>query len=228
MNGIENITARIGDDSKAELAKILADAQAEMDTIKAEATAAAQKETEEILARGKIQAAERKSRLISGAHMEERKLELGLKQEMLTKSFDLALEKLCTRSQGDYAELLASFALAAMTTGEEVLIFSAKDKDSVGPQVIAKVNEAIAKGKAPELPDSLADSKAGPLLEKLVQKATELFTATNLTIADETREMPSGFIMMDGDVEINCGFDTLVRLQRNHLELEVADLLFGN
>lgn len=228
MNGIENITARIGEDSKAELAKISADTQSQLDVIASEAKAAAQKETDEILARGKVQATERKARLISSAQMEERKMELAVKQEMLSLAFDGALEKLCSRSQSDYVELLATFALAAMTTGEEKLIFSAKDKDAVGAQVIAKVNEAVAKGKTPDLPDSIADSKAGAILEKLVKKAAAFMSGTSLTLADETREMPAGFIMLDGDVEINCAFDTLVRLQKNNLELEVSNVMFDN
>jgi V/A-type H+-transporting ATPase subunit E len=32
--------------------------------------------------------------------------------------------------------------------------------------------------------------------------------------------------MVDGDVEINCAFETLVRLQREKLEKEVAKVLF--
>jgi V/A-type H+-transporting ATPase subunit E len=32
--------------------------------------------------------------------------------------------------------------------------------------------------------------------------------------------------MVDGDVEINCTFETLVRLQRETLERDVAKVLF--
>lgn len=48
-----------------------------------------------------------------------------------------------------------------------------------------------------------------------------------LTLAEETRPMQGGFILSDGDVEVNCTFDTLVRLQRGTLSTQVADVLFG-
>lgn len=49
----------------------------------------------------------------------------------------------------------------------------------------------------------------------------------HLTLSETTREIRGGFIMADGDVEINCAFETLVRLQREKMELTVAKALFG-
>ena len=48
-----------------------------------------------------------------------------------------------------------------------------------------------------------------------------------LTLSQETRPMQGGFILSDGVVEVNCTFETLVRLQRNTLSTQVADVLFG-
>lgn len=47
-----------------------------------------------------------------------------------------------------------------------------------------------------------------------------------LTLAQETRPMRGGFILSDGAVEVNCTFETLVRLQRGTLSTQVADVLF--
>ena len=47
-----------------------------------------------------------------------------------------------------------------------------------------------------------------------------------LTLAEETRPMDGGFILSDGAVEVNCTFDTLIRLQRGALAGEVAKVLF--
>ena len=38
--------------------------------------------------------------------------------------------------------------------------------------------------------------------------------------------MRGGFVMVDEDVEVNCTFETLVRLEREKLEREVANVLF--
>ena len=48
-----------------------------------------------------------------------------------------------------------------------------------------------------------------------------------LTLSEETRPIRGGFVMVDGDVEINCAFETLIQLQREKLEREVARVLFG-
>lgn len=47
-----------------------------------------------------------------------------------------------------------------------------------------------------------------------------------LTLSDRTRAMKGGFILVDGNVEVNCSFETLLRLQREELAGEVAALLF--
>jgi len=48
-----------------------------------------------------------------------------------------------------------------------------------------------------------------------------------LTLSEETRPIRGGFILRDGNVEINCTFDTLVRLQRSETAGTVAKILFG-
>jgi V/A-type H+-transporting ATPase subunit E len=47
-----------------------------------------------------------------------------------------------------------------------------------------------------------------------------------LTLSEQTRPMRGGFILSDGDVEVNCAFETLVRLQRGEISGEVAKALF--
>ena len=47
-----------------------------------------------------------------------------------------------------------------------------------------------------------------------------------LTLSEETRPMKGGFVLVDDDVEVNCAFETLVRLQREKLERDVARVLF--
>lgn len=48
----------------------------------------------------------------------------------------------------------------------------------------------------------------------------------SLTLSEQTRPMRGGFILSDGDVEVNCAFETLVRLQRGEISGEVAKALF--
>ena len=48
----------------------------------------------------------------------------------------------------------------------------------------------------------------------------------SMTLAEETRPMSGGFILSDGAVEVNCSFETLVRLQKAELTGKVTGVLF--
>ena len=159
--------------------------------------------------------------------MERRKLELAAKQEVLGEAFSLALEKLCTLPEKEYIALLTKLALEASTSGKEQLIFSQKDRNTVGKQVVMAANDALIKERAPGLPEEVTKSRMGTLMDKLIHNTTAIVTGAGLTLSEETRDIKGGFIMVDGDVEINCAFETLVRLQREQMEKTVADALFA-
>lgn len=228
MEGIEKITAKIAQDAQADIQRLTAETQEQAGQLRAKAQAQAEQESKTILAQGQKAAGERLERLTSAAQMERRKLELAAKQEVLGEAFDLALEKLCALPDGAYIELLTKLALEASSTGKEQLIFSQKDRARVGKQVVVAANDALVKGVAPDLPGSITDTKVGAFLGKVVSSTAAMVTGTGLlTLSEETRPIKGGFIMVDGDVEINCAFETLVRLQREKLEKQVAEVLFN-
>lgn len=227
MEGIEKITAKIVQDAQAEIARMNQETDEKVRSIGEAAQAQADKETADALARGQRAAQERLERLKSAAKMEQRKLELAARQEMLAQAFELALEKLCSLPEEEYVQLLTRLVLEASTTGKEQLVFSPQDRARVGKQVVVAANEAMVKQVAPELPDAISDTKVGAFLGKVVNSTTAMVTGTGmLTLSEETRPMKGGFVLVDGDVEVNCSFETLVRLQREKLEKEVDQVLF--
>lgn len=228
MEGIEKITAKIVQDAQAEIARMNQETDEKVRSIAEAAQAQADKETADTLARGQRAAQERLERLKSAAKMEQRKLELAARQEMLAQAFDLALEKLCSLPEEAYVQLLTRLVLEASTTGKEQLVFSPQDRARVGKQVVVAANEAMVKQVAPELPDAITDTKVGAFLGKVVNSTTAMVTGTGmLTLSEETRPMKGGFVLVDGDVEVNCAFETLVRLQREKLEKDVDQVLFS-
>ena len=227
MEGIEKITAKIAQDAQADISRMMAETEEKVRSILDTAASQAKQEAGEIVERGRNAAKERLERLSSASQMERRKLELAAKQEVLGEAFDLALEKLCTLPEKEYIDLLTKLALEASASGREKLIFSRKDRNKVGKQVVMAANEALVKERAPGLPEEVTKSKVGALVGKLVHNTTAAVTGAGmLTLAEETREIKGGFIMVDGDVEINCAFETLVRLQREKMEKKVAGALF--
>lgn len=198
MEGIEKITARIIEDAEREIAAMQQETEEEVNTLLAQAQTEAEQESMELLIRGRRAAEERRERLSSSADMECRKLELVAKQELLQQSFDAALEELCALPQERYVTLLSALAVEASSSGRERMILSARDADRLGEDIVKAANAAL--------------QKAGRRGE--------------LTLSQETRPIPGGFILAEGDVELNCAFDTLIQLQREKLEKEVAAILF--
>ena len=194
MNGIEKITARIAEDSKAENDALLAQARAQAAEITAKYQAEAKAAADEILEHGRKSAEARARHLDSTAQMECRKAVLAAKQDVIEEAFQAAHKKLLDLPQAEYVAFLAGLAAKASVSGKEKLIFSADDRAQVGKDVVAAANKKLAAG--------------------------------GLTLAEETRPMDGGFILSDGAVEVNCTFDTLIRLQRGALAGEVAKALF--
>ncbi|MCI8916619.1 MAG: hypothetical protein HFF26_08140, partial [Oscillospiraceae bacterium] len=218
MNGIEKITARIEEDGRAENEALLAQARADAADIAAKYQAQAQAAADEILAQGRRDAQERERHLDSMAQMECRKAVLAAKQDVIEEAFQAAHKKLLELPTEQYVSFLADLAVKASVTGREKLIFSPSHRAQVGKAVVTAANKKLAEAVAPKLPDEITDSKAGALLDKVVTGASAVLSGTAmLTLAEETRPMDGGFILSDGAVEVNCTFDTLIRLQRGAL-----------
>ena len=228
MNGIEKITQMIQSEAQTEIDGVLSAAREEAARITARYEAQAQAETTELTAKNEKAAAEREERLVSVAQMEARKVTLAAKQEMVEKAYVLALEKLCALPDDQYTEILAALLVKASSTGREEVILSPEDRKRVGKAAVAKANEILAKAAAPELPKELTESKVGAVINKVAANVSPIAKGTAmLTLSEETRPMRGGFILKDQKVEVNCTFDTLVRLQKAETAGAVAKKLFA-
>lgn len=227
MNGIEKITARIEQDAGAEIAAILKEAEDKAAAVRAQYEAQAKAEAAEAAENCKKAAVERLQRLEGAAEMESKKLVLAAKQECIESAFAAAQKKLCSLSEAEYVELLAKLAVRSAKTGREEVIFSRRDREAVGAKVVARANAMLAKAAAPEMPSELKESKAGNILSKVVTGASALIQGTAmLTLSQETREMEGGLTLKDGRVEVNCAFETQLRMLRETMAADVARTLF--
>ena len=193
MNGIEKITQRIESDAQAEIDCTLADAREKAADITDTYRKQAEAEARELRAKNEKAAAEREERLVSSAQMEARKVQLAAKQEMVERTYALALDKLCAMPEEQYVTVLADLLVQASSNGKEEAVFSAKDRERVGEKAVAKANALSGK---------------------------------QLRLSEETQPIRGGFILKDKNVEVNCTFETLVRLQRRELDSQVAKVLF--
>ena len=105
-------------------------------------------------------------------------------------------------------------------------MFSSQDRERIGKAAVARANEMLAAAAAPDLPS--ASGKVGEILGKVVAGVSAIAQGTAmLSLSEETRPMRGGFILKDQNVEVNCTFETLVRLQRAETAGAVAKKLFG-
>lgn len=230
MNGIEKITARIKKDAGAEAEAIRREGEERAASIRAGYKAQAEENAKAAAQAGKEAAKRQEERLVSAAQMDAKKLLLAAKQACIDEAFDKAQSKLLALPDGEYAELLAKMAVKAAKTGREEILLSAKDRDRVGAQVVAKANAMLAEAVKPEAAGKAAKAggKAGEILSKVVTGANALLQGTAmLTLSQETRDMAGGLTLRDGNVEVNCAFETQLRVLREEMAAEVAGILFS-
>ncbi|MGI5859896.1 MAG: V-type ATP synthase subunit E family protein, partial [Tepidanaerobacteraceae bacterium] len=94
--------------------------------------------------------------------------------------------------------LIADMLIKSAITGNEEVVISEHDKNRITQDFLAKVNK------------TLNDSgKQG-----------------NLKISKTPGRMIGGFILKSEDLEVNNTFDSLINMEREELETEIAKILF--
>ena len=228
MNGIEKITARIQQDAGGEIAQIRQEAETQAAQIRSQYEAQARAEAEKAAEAGRLAAQQQLERLEGAAEMEGKQRRLAAKQACIDRAFAQAKEKLLSLPEAEYVELLAKLAARSAVTGREQVVLNRRDREAVGQKVVARANQLLAQAVAPDLPEELKASKAGGILTKVVTGASALLQGTAmLSLAPDTAEIQGGLILRDGQVEVNCAFETQLRLLRESLAGQVAQTLFG-
>lgn len=227
MDGIEKIIGRIASDAEREAEQILNDARAQAEKISQEYQTRAHQQAQRILEQGNRQAAAAEERMVSAAKLEARKAQLAVKQELVEKAFQRALELLDELPEATYTELLACLAAQAAATGQEEVLLSPRDRERCGKQVVQRANQILNQEGAPKLPDEMADSKVGAWVEKVVAGAHAILKGNGmLSLSEKTRPIAGGVILKAGNMEANASFEVLLQLKRDEIAAEVAAILF--
>lgn len=186
------------------IARITADAQQELDALNAQT----QEKVQEISAQYQAKAAQEREEILSrGRKAAEERLErLSSAAKMEKRKMELAAKQEIL-SEAFHRALESLCSLPEQEYIELLTRLALKASISGKEQLIFSQKDRARVGKQVVL--AVNEAKAG-----------------QLTLSEETRPIQGGFIMVDGDVETNCAFDTLVRLQQEKLEREVAGVLF--
>ena len=91
-------------------------------------------------------------------------------------------------------------------------------------EVLASLlNEAVPQGKG----EVLFSAQDRETVGRAAVDAANAQNGGQLTLSDETAGIPGGFILRNGSIEVNCAYDTLIRLQKTETAGQVARQLFG-
>ena len=199
MKGIEKITGRILDEAKADADAVIAEAEAKAAEILAEYEEQAKRIYDEKIEAGKVDAAAAADRKSRAAILQSRKDILATKQRLIDQAYSNARRAILGMPEEEYIAFLADKAAAASVSGKEAVSLNAADRERVGSRVVSEVNRKLAeRGKTAEI-----------------------------SLSEETADIPGGLFLKEKDISVNCSVDTLISICREEMDSKVAKVLFG-
>ena len=198
MSNLNNITSKIIKDAEEKRDEILNAAQVESDSIIAKETKKAKNLEVELVEKAKIEAKARENRVISNDRLKVRNNELKAKQDMISKVFEKAVERLNSLSTLEYKEYILRALDSLDLEGTEILIINKKDEDVINNKFLLDLNNKL-----------IGLGKKGKI---------SILTNGNFN---------RGFILDRNGIQINNTFESLVKSLRSELELEVTKVLFN-
>lgn len=165
MKGTEKIIAHIQADAKAQADAILAQTELQCAEIRKSYEEKAKERYGEKIRQGVKTCQDNIDSVERINQMEARKALLALKQDMVSQSFDLAVQMLTRLPQDKYIELLAKLAARSSVTGDEEIVLNARDREQVGQAVADRANALVSGGKL-SLSASTGDFAGGLILRR--------------------------------------------------------------
>jgi V/A-type H+-transporting ATPase subunit E len=197
MAGLDKIIKHIEDDAAAVALAILTDAQSKAEEIVSAAKEQAQKKCEEIQKKTEADVDMTLNKAESAALLQERKLILNAKQELINEVIEHAKTSLTHLPEEDYFSIIKKMIKKYALPKKGEIIFSHADKNRLPANLEA------------ELSSILSDIQGAELL-----------------ISNETRKLDGGFILVYGDIEENCSFEALFMAAKESLQDKVYKFLF--
>lgn len=196
MTGLEKIIEKIEQKSAARCEEILAEARALATDIEAKAAAQAETMLADARAKAALDAEDRLRMAESGAEQKARQIILAARIEAVNETLDAAAEALNAMPAREYFDALISLAVANAAAGQGQLRLSSRDIARLPADFEQRLNEALAANGA------------------------------SVSVGTEPAPIENGFILIYGDIEINCSFEALLEAYRDELKETVCNIIF--
>lgn len=198
MTGLEKIIGHIEENSVASVREIISAAKEKADGIALDAQTEVEKTTAEITEKTRQEAQDTISRAKSYATLQEKKLILTAKQQLISDTIDKAKQQLISLSDKEYFEIILSM----------IKRYSINQSGEI----------AFSKSDLARLPQDFDNTISTALSDKENAK---------LAISKDAVEIDGGFVLIYGEVEENCSFSSLFLAERESLQDKVSALLFS-
>lgn len=198
MTGLDKILKHIEEDAAASVQAILDKAKEEADGIMAAGREEGQRRCEDIRKQSELEIKSIKSRGHSAVLLQEKKLILEAKQQIISDIIQKAQDLFLNQSDEEYFNTIKKMIIKYALPQEGTILFSKKDYNRLPEQFENKINV------------NLMDTIGG-----------------TLTISEETIDINGGFILKYGNIEENCSFDALFFAAKENLQDKVREVLFN-
>ncbi|MBA1334079.1 MAG: hypothetical protein HPY66_1563 [Firmicutes bacterium] len=160
-----------------------------------------------------VEEAARKAQILKKARIEKAEVEAEEAARRMLSMAELEMKKDDLRAKQDLIDLAFSKAL------EKLKGYSKADYRKI---MVSMLKNAGLSGEE-EVVVAPRDREmfASGLLEEINNEL-----GFNLQLSKDTRNIEGGFIVRSHGVEINNSFETLLRMERERIETEIADILF--
>jgi len=194
---IEDIIKKIESDSEEKANNLKADAEAVAKGILEQAREEAKEKRCVILKKGEEEAERVRRRILQIADLDVRKIILSAKRQVISDAFDQVRNRLDELK--NYRDLVYKMLLAVVETGDEEVVISTRDNSRIDQNFINSINQELQKR-----------GKKGAL-----------------KLAKEKAPITGGFVLRRGKVELDNSFSSLIKSQKDELEIKVAEILFS-
>lgn len=198
MAGIDNLKDRIIIDSQAEADVVLKDSREKAEKVIDDGKIKAKELIEDGKIKAEKEAAAEYERIITKARLDSRNEMISARQEIIDRIFEKAKEHILSMDTAEYNSFIEKLIINNIETGNEEIIFSENDQQKLDTG----------------------------FLDRLNKKLCEQGRNGALKLSTEKRNIGPGFILKNGRVEINCTIELQLKLLRDTIESEIANIIF--
>jgi V/A-type H+-transporting ATPase subunit E len=195
--GAEKLIEKIRDDAQTDAERYWQDAEDKKKALREALERDLEKTAAQIELGARETAAENERRMAAVFDLEYRKQQLAVKQEMMGKAKEAALQKLLALDDAAYIALMKQKLLSCAKTGEGTIAVGRDEK---------RLNEAFLKDVNAELKKTAGKGEVSLLSGRY--------------------EICGGFIFIEGGMEINMSLEAQLNEAWHETEMDVARILF--